>query len=153
MLNHEYVGKTAVSAGVYDVGVEKLKEFAAAIPDTYYAFRSSDEARAAGHADLPAPPTFAGIVTAGSAARLLFDPKLNLDYTRVVHGEQRFRHIRSIVAGDRLTSRSRIESIRAVGRNEFVETVTEILDADGQVVCIATNVIVSRGTAGDEVVP
>ena len=150
-LNREMIGKTCVSPSFYVVGREKIREFARAVGDTHLVFHSPDAAREAGYPDLVAPPTFAVIVTAGSAEPLLFDPAFGLDYSRVVHGEQRFRHLRPITAGDHLSTRSRIVSVRDIGSNELVETETEVIDRAGDVVCIAVNVIVSRGTAASEV--
>lgn len=147
-LNRDFVGRLCVSEESYEVGREKLKEFADAIQDPYLGYRSRAAAQDDGHEDAVAPPTFAGVVTAGSATPLLFDPDFGLDYTRVVHGEQRFRHRRPIRAGDVLSTRSRILSVRDVGSNEVVETETEIIDAGGDLICVATNVIVSRGTGG-----
>jgi acyl dehydratase len=148
-VNREYVGLGSVSREFYVVSREKVREFATAIGDTHPYFHSPQAARDAGFPDVVAPPTFAILVTAGSAAPLLLDPDFKLDYSMVVHGEQRFRHVRPIVAGDELSTRSKILSVRDVGRNEVIETETEVIDNSGEVVCVSTNVLVSRGTAAE----
>ena len=51
-------------------------------------------ARALGHADVIAPPTFAIVLTLKAGHQVIMDPELGIDYSRVVHGEQRFVHTR-----------------------------------------------------------
>jgi acyl dehydratase len=147
-LNRDFMGRSHTSASSYEVGREKLREFAAAIGYTHLVFQSKEVARQMGYQDVIAPPTFAIVVSAGSAEPLVFDPALGLDYAVVVHGEQRFEHRRPIVAGDILTTTATITRIEDTGRNELLETQTQIKDADDQLVCVCTNVIISRGTAG-----
>ncbi len=53
---------------------------------------------------------------------VIFDPELGLDYTRVVHGEQRFSYDRPIVAGDELIVATTIESIRTMAGNDMITT-------------------------------
>ena len=95
-----------------------------------------------------APPTFAFVLTIKAMAAALFDPALGLNYAMVVHGEQRFRYERPIVAGDRLQVHTRIAGITTRGANEILTMDSTIVDADGAVVAHTNEVIVSRGTAG-----
>ena len=44
---------------------------------------------------------------------VLDDPDVAIDYSRVVHGEQRFTHHRPIVAGDELRGILHVDAIRA----------------------------------------
>jgi acyl dehydratase len=71
-----------------------------------------------------------------------------MDYSRVVHGEQRFLHHRPVHPGDVLTMTSRVADIRDAGRNEIMVVVSEITAADGERVATLTSSAVSRGTAG-----
>src|SRR5690242_18613281 len=96
------VGRSYPPSAVYEVGRAKIAEFARAVGDDDAVYRDPDAARAAGHPDVIAPPTFAIVVTLGAADVVLADPDVALDYSRVVHGEQRFAHHRPIHAGDRL---------------------------------------------------
>ena len=59
-------------------------------------------ARSAGYVDVVAPPTFAITITLPAGDQVTQDPELGLDYSRVVHGDQRFLYQRQIVAGDEL---------------------------------------------------
>ena len=68
-----------------------------------------------------------------------------LDYSRVVHGEQRFVHHRPIRAGDRLVATPSIEAVRSVAGNDLLTTRVDVATEDGEPVCSATSLLVSRG--------
>src|ERR1700710_417244 len=101
-LDPSVVGRSYPPSAVYEVGRAKIAEFAAALGDPDPAYRDPEAARALGHPDVIAPPTFAIVVSLAAANVVLGDPDVHLDYSRVVHGEQRFTHHRPIRAGDRL---------------------------------------------------
>ncbi len=82
------------------MGREKIREFADAINDPNPAYRSVEAARALGHPDVVAPPTFPIVLTLTAGHQVIFDPEAGIDYARVVHGEQRFVHDRPVHAGD-----------------------------------------------------
>ena len=144
-INLDLVGKSYPPAPVYEVGREKIREFARAIGDDNSAFFDSAAAAAMGHGDIIAPPTFAVIVSFLAAASVINDPDLGLDYSRVVHGEQRFTYTRPITAGDQLVATATIENLRIAAGNDMVTTRTDIRTVDGEHVVTATSVIVSRG--------
>jgi acyl dehydratase len=146
-LNRDYIGREFVGASPYEVGREKIRDFADAIGDPNPAYRDIDAAKALGHTDVIAPPTFAIIITMRASGTAVFDPDLGLNYALVVHGEQQFTHHRPIRAGDVLTARSTVIDIRDAGKNELLKISTELTSADGELVCTAINTIVSRGTA------
>ena len=83
----------------------------------------------------------------GAADVVLADPDVALDYSRVVHGEQRFTHHRPIRAGDRLVSTTTIETVRSIGGNDLLTTRVDVVTEDGEAVCTATSLLVARGTA------
>ncbi len=57
-LNRDFVGRSYPSGSPYEVSRVKIKEFAAAIGDSNPIYRDREAARAAGHPDVVAPPTF-----------------------------------------------------------------------------------------------
>ena len=134
-------------SAVYEVGRAKIAEFADAIGDDDPVHRDADAARAAGHPDVIAPPTFAIVVTLGAADVVLGDADVSLDYSRVVHGEQRFSHHRPIRAGDRLVATTTIDAVRSVAGNDLLTTRVDVATEDGERVCTATSMLVARGTA------
>lgn len=143
----EHVGRTWPRTRAYAVGREKVREFATAIGERNPLSHDVEAARAAGYADVVAPPTFAVVVTQAAMDAVLFDPELGVDYSMVVHGEQRFSYSRPVVAGDELTSLPRLANLRAMGGNEILTVEAEVRDAADAHVLTATAVIVVRGTA------
>jgi acyl dehydratase len=141
------VGRSYPPSAVYEVGRAKIAEFATALGDDDPVHRDAAAARAAGYPDVIAPPTFAIVVTLGAADVVLADPDVELDYSRVVHGEQRFTHHRPIRAGDRLVTTTSIEAVRSVGGNDLLTTRVEVATEDGEPVCTATSMLVARGAA------
>jgi acyl dehydratase len=146
-LNRDFVGRTYPSPASYEVSRVKIKEFAAAIGDHNPIYRDPEAARAAGHPDVIAPPTFPIVFSLTGAGGILTDPEFGLDFSMVVHGEQRFTYTRPIHAGDELLCSSTITEIRSVGRNEFVTLRSDVTTLDGEPVCTTYNTLVERGGA------
>jgi acyl dehydratase len=139
------VGRSYPPSAVYEVGRGKIAEFAAALGSTDPVHLDVAAARAAGHPDVVAPPTFAIALTLSAAAAVVEDPDVALDYSRVVHGEQRFVHHRPIRAGDRLVATPTIEAVRTVAGNDLLTTRVDVATEDGEPVCSATSMLVARG--------
>ena len=73
-LDRTLVGRSYPPSAVYEVGRAKLAEFAAAIGSDDAVHTAPVAARAAGHPDVIAPPTFAITVTLAAAMVVLDDP-------------------------------------------------------------------------------
>jgi acyl dehydratase len=144
-LNQSLVGKEYPPIR-YEVGREKLREFAVALGETDPVYHDEQAARAAGHPDLPAVPTFPVVLSFRAGAMVSGDPELGLDYSRVVHGEQAFTYRRPVRAGDRLLATARVAAIETRGRHELLTIATRIGTEDGEPVCEATSLLISRGT-------
>ena len=80
-----------------------------------------------------------------ASERLWGDPELGIDYSRVVHGDQRFVYSRPIVPGDRLVAVLSIESVQSRGGHDIVGTRADIRTETGEPVVIASSTIVVRG--------
>lgn len=145
VINPEFIGRTYPPTQVYSVGREKIREFASALCETSPCFFNPDIARALGYPDLIAPPTFAIVVTMKAGEQVVFDPELALDYTRVVHGEQRFVQHRPIFAGDELTSTVSVDSIRSAAGNDMITVKTQVHSTSGELVSTVYSLLVSRG--------
>jgi acyl dehydratase len=146
-LNRDFVGRTYPASTSYEVSRVKIKEFAAAIGDHSPIYRDPESARAAGHPDVVAPPTFPIVFSLSGASEALADPRLGLDFAMVVHGEQRFEYTRPIYAGDELLCTSEITDIRSVGRNELLTVTSEVSTVQGEPVCKTYNTLIERGGA------
>lgn len=146
-MDPSFVGREFSAGEPYPVGAVKLREFAMAVGETAAVCHHRDAALAAGHPDLVAPMTFAIAVVARAQDLVLFDPELGLDFSRVVHGDQRFVHHRPIVAGDVLDARVIIDSIRQAAGNDLIGLRIEVTGADGAAVCTAHSTLVSRAAS------
>ena len=149
-LNQDYLGKVYPASEPYEVGREKIREFAIAIGDMNPAYHDVAAAQALGHRDVIAPPTFAFVVSMRASAIAMFDPGLGLDYSRVVHGEQRFAYVRPVTAGDNLVVVTTIENIRVAAGNDILTTRADISTVDGEPVVTPWAVTVARGPAAEE---
>jgi acyl dehydratase len=132
----------------FTVAVERrwIRTFARAIGDDDPVAHDVGAARAAGYPDLAAPPTFAFTVAMEAAQPLAVIDDLGVDKTRTMHGEQRFRFQRPIVAGDVLTGQQKIVDIyeRKGGALVFVITETQLRDERDAPVCELRTIIVVR---------
>lgn len=146
-LNQDYLGKVYPAGPAYEVGREKVREFATAIGDLNPAFHDVEHARSLGHRDLIAPPTFPFVLSMRASAAAMFDPGLGLDYSRVVHGEQRFSYVRPVTAGDRLVVVTTIENIRVAAGNDVLTTRSDISTDQGEPVVTTWAVTVARGVS------
>jgi acyl dehydratase len=143
-LDASYAGRSYPPTPPYEVSREKIREFADAIGDPDPAYRDAEAARALGHADVVAPPTFAVIVAFRGLDVIVADPDLGLDYSRVVHGDQRFRYLRPLRAGDRVTATATIDAVRSRAGNDVLTVRCELATEAGEPVGTATTTLVSR---------
>lgn len=146
-INRDFIGRKFKYETRYQVGREKVREFAIAIGDMNPAYHDVDYALSLGHPDLVAPPTFVFAVTFKAMGATLANPDLNLNYAMVVHGEQQFAYERPLFANDEVLVHSTIEDIRAAGRNEMLAMRQDVTTVDGELIVVTRNVTVSRGTA------
>lgn len=144
-LDPAFIGRTYPPSPAYAVSVTKIAEFADAIGDANPVYRDSAAARAAGYSAVVAPPTFATIVNLRAIHDIVADPKLGLDWSRVVHAEQSFDYRRPLVAGDSVVVVGRIENIMARAGNDFLTIRAEMSTEDGEPVLVATATLVARG--------
>ena len=144
MVNPDIQGKRYPRTSSYLVGREKVREFAKAV----MAAQESQDlgfAQSKGYADLVVPPTFPVVIQEQSLTLVLSDPEAKIDFSRVVHGDQRFVYQRPIIAGDELTSELTVASVKSLGGNHMVTFETKIFDAADKLVCTAISTLVVRG--------
>ena len=144
-----HAGRSYPPTAPYAVGIEKIREFATAIGDPNPAYRDPEAARALGHQGVIAPPTFPFVLTFAASRQIVEDPELGIDYTRVVHGEQRFAATRPVRAGDLLTTTVSIDTIRSAGGHDMLTTRSEVATADGEHVVTAFSTLVVRAPDGE----
>lgn len=144
-MNPDLVERAFPPAAPYLVGREKVREFARAVFATAPLHHDPEAARAAGFADVVAPPTFPIVIAEATLQQLLAEPDAGIDFSRVVHGDQRFTYSRPIVAGDELTATLRVTSIKTLGGNSMVTSESSMVDARGEHVVTSVSTLVIRG--------
>ncbi|MGO1267215.1 MAG: FAS1-like dehydratase domain-containing protein [Microbacterium gubbeenense] len=140
-VNPDLLERTFPPTPVYLVGREKVREFARAVFATAPQHTDVDAARAAGYADVVAPPTFAMVIADQTLQQLLNDPTSGIVLERALHTDQQFAYQRPIVAGDELTGQLRVTRVRAMGSGAMVTSETDVTDADGGLVLTATSTL------------
>jgi acyl dehydratase len=129
----------------YAVGREKVREYAHAVGETNPVHLDLDAARAAGYADLIAPPMFAVVYSALALAPALFDPAVGIDFARMVHGGQEFVWDAPVVAGDEIETVATVESIAERGEMTFFVFRSVSENQCGETVCTGTWTNIVRG--------
>ncbi|MET8828762.1 MaoC family dehydratase N-terminal domain-containing protein [Streptomyces sp. NPDC004610] len=143
-LDQSFVGRSYPPTEPYEVGREKIREFAEAVGDANPVYTDPEAAQALGHPDVIAPPTFVFAITFKAAGEVIADPQLGLDYSRVVHGDQKFSYVRPVRAGDRLSVTSTIEAIKSLAGNDIIDIRGEVHDEAGTPVVTAYTKLVAR---------
>jgi len=144
-VNPELTERSFAPTAPYLVGREKVREFARAVLATAPLHHDVEAARAAGFADVVAPPTFPIVIAEATLQHLLAEPDAGIDFSRVVHGDQRFSYSRPVVAGDELTATLRVTSIKTLGGNSMVTSESAMTDATGAHVVTSISTLVVRG--------
>ncbi|GGK93091.1 MaoC family dehydratase N-terminal domain-containing protein [Mangrovihabitans endophyticus] len=144
-LDPSFVGRSWPPSDPYLVGREKIREFARAIGAEDPEYHDPEAARRAGYADVVAPPTFPVVITMSSSRQIIRDPELGLDYSRVVHGDQKFAYERPVVAGDALVCQNFVDEVMQRGGHDFITTRTEVRTESGERVLTAWAKLVQRG--------
>jgi acyl dehydratase len=137
------VGRTYPPSRPYEVGREKIREFADALGDPHPAYRDPEAAKALGHPDVVAPPTFPIIFALDSALAVLRD--LGIDLARVVHGDQNFRYSRPLRPGDRLVTTVEVVGVKQLAGNDVLTVDCVSVTEEGEHVVTSTCTLVHRG--------
>jgi acyl dehydratase len=148
-LDPAFIGRSYPPTPAYEVGREKIREFAEAVGDANPVFTDPAAAKALGHPDVIAPPTFPFLITYRAAAQVVGDPELGLDFSRVVHGDQKFAYTRPVRAGDRLTVSVTIDNIKSLAGNDILTVRGEVHEESGEHVVTSQMTLVSRAPEGE----
>ena len=140
------IGKTYEPI-IYAVGREKIREYSSAVGETNPLHFDVEAARAAGHADVVAPPMFAVVYTASSVGPAILDPDVGIDFAMMVHGGQEFVWGPLVIAGDEITTTTTVKDIadrRGIG---FYVFESGSKNQRGETVCTGTwtNIVRTKG--------
>ena len=111
MLNPDSVGSTFAGTESITVSQSEIDAFCAVV----------------GESDTTiAPPTFTIRITLTQFEEILTRPEVGLDWSRLVHGDQKFEIFIPVKAGDQLTCAATIESYRVAAGNEIVSVRSDL---------------------------
>jgi acyl dehydratase len=129
----------------YEVGKEKIREYAYAVGEDNPVHFDRERAKAAGFRDIPAPPMFAVVYSAGAMGPAVLDPEVGMNIAMMVHGGQEFIWGEPVCAGDTITTEATIKDVyEKDGRGFYVfESVSR--NQDGQEVVRGTWTNIVRG--------
>src|ERR1051325_7899802 len=127
----------------YEVGREKIREYANAVGESSPVHQDREAARGAGFRDVVAPPMFAVVYSTGSVAPGVLDPELGINIARMLHGSQEFVWGAPVCAGDTITTITTLKDLYERGGMEFYvfESVSENQDGQETVRGTWTNIV------------
>ena len=140
----EAVGKQYPSI-TYAVGREKIKEYARAVGETNPLHLDVEAARAAGYADVVAPPMFAVVYSAPAVGPGIFDPDVGINFAMMVHGAQEFLWGKPVVAGDEITTTASVKDVSERDGKGFYVFESRSVNQNGDEVCVGTWTNIVRG--------
>ena len=129
----------------YAIGREKIREYAAAVGETDPLHADLDVARAAGHADLVAPPMFVVVYTAPAIGPAFVDPAVGMDFARMVHGGQEFTWGPLVLAGDEIATEVELTGVSERGGMGFYVFESRSDNQRGERVCTGVWTCIVRG--------
>jgi acyl dehydratase len=144
-VNPELLDTVFEPTSPYVVGREKVREFSQAVFAMAPIHHDLASALAAGWADLVAPPTFPIVIQEKTLQQLLSHPGAGIDFSRVVHGDQKFEYHRPLIAGDEVVATLRVTKIQSLGGHTMVTSESTIETTSGEAVVTATSTLVVRG--------
>jgi acyl dehydratase len=121
-------------SATYAVGREKVREYAYATGESDQRCLDPEAARAAGFADVVAPPMFAAVYCAPAVGPAILDPEVGIDFARMVHGAQAFTWHAPVVAGDEITTEAAHEETAERGGLKFFVFTTRSVNQRGELV-------------------
>ena len=145
MTAESLVGTALPPTPPYRVGREKVREFALAVGEGDPVCLDVDAARAAGHPDVVAPPTFSVVFTMPAIEAFLRDPATGWDYSRMVHGDQSIVLHRPIHGGDDLVTTIHVEDLTSRAGSRMLTLRCEVSDVDGAAVATTRALLVTQG--------
>jgi len=145
----------------YEVGAEKVREFALAVgggvpsssfsaeeapKDIQRLYLDADYAKSTKHGSLVAPPTFCVTFNIRPFAAAVRDPQNNVNFLMLVHGEQEYEFLEPVKPGDVITSTGTVTEAYSRAGRDFMTVVCESVNQRGQIAVRGTYVAVIRGS-------
>ena len=132
-------------ATTYEVGKEKIGEYARVLGIENPVHFDRDKAKEAGFRDVVAPPMFAVVYSGGAVGPAVLDPEVGINFAMMVHGGQEFLWGAPVVAGDEITTASRVAEIYEKDGKGFYVFESVSTNQDGAEVVRGTWTNIVRG--------
>ena len=145
-VNAEATGKTYPPVE-YEVGKEKIREYAHAVGEDNRVYFDRAAALEAGFRDVVAPPMFAVIYSWGAVALPAVDPDVDLNFAMLVHGGQEFVWGEPVCSGDVISTVASVKDIHEKGGMGFYVFETVSTNQDGAEVVRGTWTNIVRGVS------
>jgi acyl dehydratase len=129
----------------YEVGVEKIREYARAVGETNAVHHDHEAALAAGFRDVVAPPMFCVVYSAPAMSSAVLDPEVGINLMAMVHGSQEFQWGEPVCAGDAITTTPRMADIYEKDGRGFYVFTSESTNRDGKLAVRGTWTNIVRG--------
>jgi len=129
----------------YEVGLEKVREYANAVSESSEVHRDREAARAAGFRDVVAPPMFAVVYSAPAVGPAVVDPEVGINFAAMVHGGQEFVWGEPVCVGDAITTTTRVGEIYEKDGKGFYVFESASVNQDGDEVVRGTWTNIVRG--------
>jgi acyl dehydratase len=141
-VNTDAIGKEFPSV-TYEVGREKIREYANAVGETNPVHQDRDAAQAAGFRDVVAPPMFCVVYSAPAMGPAVLDPEVGINLATMLHGSQEFVWEEPVCSGDAITTTPRCTEIyEKDGKGFYVfESISENQDGKTTVTGTWTNIV------------
>jgi len=131
----------------YEVGKEKVAEYARAVGEDNPVYFDREAARAAGFRDVPAPPMFAVVYSWGSLGAAALDPEVGMNFAMLVHGGQEFEWGEPVCSGDLISTEASVKDVSEKGGMGFYVFETVSLNQEGAEVARGTWTNIVRGVS------
>ena len=133
-VNSEAIGKT-YPPFEYEVGKEKIREYAHAVGEDNPIYFDRTAATEAGFRDIPAPPMFCVVYSAPALGPAMFDPEVGMNFATMVHGGQQFEWGEPACSGDEITTSAKcLEIFEKDGKGFYVFETNSVNGSGDQVV-------------------
>jgi len=144
MLNPDNIGRKSEQRKIV-VERGQLKLFAKAILETNPIYFDEEAAKAAGHPDILALPTFGNSLKQLTPPKELTYDSMGIDYKGLLHAQEKIEHFHQIYAGDRLTLITEVTDMyeKKGGALEFLVMLTSIYRG-GELVQQLTGTVVMK---------
>jgi acyl dehydratase len=115
----------------YEVGAEKVREFANAIGAENSVHHDHEAAKSAGFRDLVAPPMFCVVYSARAMGPAILDPEIGINLATMLHGSQEFEWDEPVCNGDVISTTATCREIYEKDAKGFYVFETVSTNQDG----------------------